>query len=277
MLADMLTIACSKRYNTSTLQWESMGEQWPSLFISTELDKEELQMMAIAYLSGINEQDIRRGVVGKSDPRIAEALNVLKTGELYIEILPDFTVKDVENTIKRNIRIHGVQYVAFDYINSSLGLLTEISQQTRGVSMREDSILFLLSTRLKELAIEFNIFIESGTQLNASFKTDPIPDANLLRGAKSIADKIDVGCILLAVTDTDREFLEMCMEKGYPVQGVNTKLSVYKNRSGEFVRAYLWLAFDKGTCRYQTIMASDWEYNLLPDIVGFDIRQGGTL
>lgn len=277
MIADMLTISCTEKYNINTARWESMGEAWPALFISTELDKEELQMMAIAFLSGINEQDIRQGIINRSDPRIAKALEVLKSGKLYIEILPDFTVKDVENTIKRNIRIHGVQYIAFDYINSSLGLITEISQRTRGVNMREDSILFLLSTRLKELAIEFNVFIESATQLNASFKTDPIPDANLLRGAKSIADKIDVGCILLAVTEADREFLDSCAEKGYPVGQVNTKLSVYKNRSGEFVRGYLWLAFDKGTCRYQTIMASDWEYNLLPSVVGFEIQQGGTL
>lgn len=111
---------------------------------------------------------------------------------------------------------------------------------------------------------------------NTSFKTDPIPDANLLRGAKSIADKIDVGSIMLAVTDADREFLNACMERGYPVGKVNTKLSVYKNRSGEFVRGYLWLEFDKGTCRYKTIVASDWEYNIIPDVVGFDIRQGGV-
>ena len=276
MMADMLTIGCSEKYNTTTQKWESMGEAWPSLFISTELDKEELQMMAIAFLSGINEQDIRTGTVSRYDERIAKALEVLKEGQIYIEILPDFTVKDVENTIKRNIRLHGVQYIAFDYINSSLGLITEISQRTRGVSMREDSILFLLSTRLKELAIEFNVFIESATQLNASFKTDPIPDANLLRGAKSIADKIDVGSIMLAVTDADRDFLNACMERGYPVGKVNTKLSVYKNRSGEFVRGYLWLEFDKGTCRYKTIVASDWEYNIIPDVVGFDIRQGGA-
>lgn len=167
MIADMLTISCTEKYNTDTARWESMGEAWPALFISTELDKEELQMMAIAFLSGINEQDIRQGIINRSDQRIAKSLEVLKSGKLYIEILPDFTVKDVENTIKRNVRIHGVQYIAFDYINSSLGLITEISQRTRGVNMREDSILFLLSTRLKELAIEFNVFIESATQLNA--------------------------------------------------------------------------------------------------------------
>lgn len=106
-----------------------------------------------------------------------------------------------------------------------------------------------------------------------SAKTDPLPDANLLKGSKAIAEKVDVGCILLPLTESDREFLEGCMEKGYPTGRVNTKLSVYKNRSGEFVRAYLWLDFDKSTCRYETILASDWDYNK-KEIKSFDIKQG---
>lgn len=48
--------------------------------------------------------------------------------------------------------------------------------------MREDIVLSLLSTRLKEIANDFDIFIMSATQTNADAKTDPIPDANLLKG-----------------------------------------------------------------------------------------------
>lgn len=167
MLADMLYIAANKIYDTYSNSWKDNGESWPSLFISTELELEEIQMMCVAFLSGISEQKIRTGEIKKDNERIKTAIEILKQSPLYIEILPDFNVKDVENTIKRNIRINKVQYVAFDYINSSLGLLSEMSQKTRGVNMREDNILFLLSTRLKELAVEFNIFIESGTQTNA--------------------------------------------------------------------------------------------------------------
>lgn len=167
MLADMLYIAANKIYDTYSNSWKDNGESWPSLFISTELELEEIQMMCVAFLSGISEQKIRTGEIKKDNERIKTAIEILKQSPLYIEVLPDFNVKDVENTIKRNIRINKVQYVAFDYINSSLGLLSEMSQKTRGVNMREDNILFLLSTRLKELAVEFNIFIESGTQTNA--------------------------------------------------------------------------------------------------------------
>ena len=57
--------------------------------------------------------------------------------------------------------------VFFDYLNSSLGLLTEVTNQTHGMAMREDIILSLLSTRLKEIANDFNVFIMSATQTNA--------------------------------------------------------------------------------------------------------------
>lgn len=59
----------------------------------------------------------------------------------------------------------------FDYINTSMGLLSEVSQKARGVGMREDQILFLLSQTLKELAVDLNIFVLSSTQTNAELLT----------------------------------------------------------------------------------------------------------
>ena len=39
---------------------------------------------------------------------------------LFIEELPDFSLKDVEDKIKKNIRDHEVKYVFHDYIHTSL-------------------------------------------------------------------------------------------------------------------------------------------------------------
>lgn len=181
MLADACYMACSRIYDPSKQQWIEK-EGWPTLFISTELDVEELTTMALAFLTGYNEEDILLQRISFADPVLSMAVQTLKEAPLFLEILPDFNIKDVENTIKRNIRVNKTKIILFDYINSSLGLITEMAQKTRGVAMREDNILFLLSTRLKELATEFDVFIMSATQTNASFKTDPIPDANLLKG-----------------------------------------------------------------------------------------------
>lgn len=269
MLADACYMACNAIFDPKKGEWVQKNNQ-PVLFISTELDVEELTTMALAFLTGYNEEDILLQRISFSDPVMVQAAQVLKESPLYLEILPDYTIKQVENTIKRNIRVNHTKVVFFDYFNSSLGLLTEVTNQTHGMAMREDIILSLLSTRLKEIANDFNVFIMSATQTNASAKTDPLPDANLLKGSKAIAEKADFGSILLPLTETDQEKLQVYAERGFPMP--NIKLSVYKNRRGSFVRGYLWMQMDKSTCRYETVFATDWDYKQI-SITAFDIEQ----
>ncbi len=70
--------------------------------------------------------------------------------------------------------------------------MEEITKRSGGVKLREDSILFMLSIRLKDICNQYGVFIESATQLNGDYVESDTPDQNLLRGAKAIADKIDV-------------------------------------------------------------------------------------
>lgn len=67
-------------------------------------------------------------------------------------------------------------------------ILEEITKRSGGVRLREDNILFMLSTRLKDLCNKYGIFIMSGTQLSGDWRANETPDQSLLRGAKSIAD-----------------------------------------------------------------------------------------
>lgn len=181
MLADACYMACNAIFDPENGEWVQKNNQ-PVLFISTELDVEELTTMALAFLTGYNEEDILLQRISFSDPVMVQAAQVLKESPLYLEILPDYTIKQVENTIKRNIRINHTKAIFFDYLNGSLGLFSEVTSKTHGMAMREDIILSLLSTRLKEIANDFNVFIMSATQTNKDAKTDPIPDANLLKG-----------------------------------------------------------------------------------------------
>ena len=101
------------------------------------------------------------------------------------------------------------------------------------------------------------------TERGTEWKTDEQPDQNLLRGSKSIADKIDVGMILLDTTQKDKDNLQQfCLDNGIPIP--NVKLSIYKNRRGSFTKGYLWMHADKGTCRFRAMFATDWQYNPIP-------------
>lgn len=92
----------------------------------------------------------------------------------------------------------------------------------------------------------------------------------MLRGAKSIADKADMGMILLNATNEDIDNLQTIVsQKGCAMP--NMKLSIYKNRGGKYTNMYLWINANKGTCKYDPVFATDYQYNYI-DIVDSTAR-----
>lgn len=188
MIADACYIGCNKIYD-ETFGWIGSGPAEPTLYIATEQDLEEIQTMMLAFLSNVNEEKILNGEYEEGEEeRVRQAAKILSESPLYVEELPDFSLKDVEDKIKKNIRDHDVRYVAHDYIHSSMKILEEITRRSGGIKLREDNVLFMLSNKLKDICNQYGIFILSGTQLNADYQQSETPDQNLLRGAKSIAD-----------------------------------------------------------------------------------------
>lgn len=262
MIADACYISCEKIYH-DVMGWIKIGTCQPTLFITTEQELEEIQTMMLAFLSNVNEDHILNGQYeGDEEDRVMEAAKILEKAPLYVEELPDFSLKDVEDTIRKNIRDHDVKYVMHDYIHTSIKILEEISKRSGGVKLREDNILFMLSTRLKDLCNKYGIFIESATQLNGDWKDAEIPDQNLLRGAKAIADKIDYGAILLNTTDKDMEALQQILGSNL-FDKPTVKLSVYKNRRGRYKGVYLWCKADLGCCRIDPMFATTYDYNII--------------
>lgn len=111
MIADACYIACNKIYDES-FGWIKNGTSEPTLFIATEQDLSEVQTMMLAFLSNVNEEHILNGKYdGNEEDRVREAAKILKESPLYVEELPDFSLQDVENKIKKNIRDNDVKYV----------------------------------------------------------------------------------------------------------------------------------------------------------------------
>ena len=261
MIADACYISCSKIYDEN-FGWIKCGTQEPVLFVTTEQELEEIQTMMLAFLSNVPEDHILNGQYeGDEEDRVREAAKILKDSPIYIEEMPDFSLQDVENTIKKNIRDHDVKYVFHDYIHTSLKILEEI-QKKSGVNLREDNILFILSNKLKDICNTYGVFIESATQLNGDWKEAKVPDQNLLRGAKAIADKVDYGAILLPVSSEDIEALETILSSNIFDKPV-IKLSVYKNRRGRYKGVYLWCKADLGTCRIQPMFCTTYDYEMV--------------
>lgn len=234
MASQCVSIACDQIYNTVEQKWEANGTKEPAIFITTEQDVDEIQTLILSFLSGVDETHIIYNNYQDGEyERVIKAAEIVKNSPLYIKKLPDFSLKDIENTITYAIRTWGVRYIFFDYLHTSMKILSEVTSKTGIKGLREDNVLFMISIRLKDICNEHGVFIMSATQLNADYISAQQYDQNLLRGAKSIADKIDLGAIMLQTSQEDKEALRGIIATG-GFDEPNIKMSIYKNRRGQY-------------------------------------------
>ena len=268
MIADCCFIGCDELFNSETGQWENNGTKEPCVFITTEQQVDEIQTMMLAFISGVNERNILNNEYYKDElDRVRKAAQILHNCPIYIKRLPDFTLQDIENTIKFGVREWEARYFFHDYIHTSMKILSEVSGKSRVEGLKEYNILFMIAVRLKDLCVENGIFIETATQLNSEYRSANVYDQNLLRGAKSIADKIDLGSIMLETSQEDKEALsDLINRNGFPIPDI--KISVYKNRRGEYKDILLWCTSDRGTCKINPCFVTNYQYELIdiPDL-----------
>lgn len=234
------------------------------LFILTEMEPSEIITMIPAYLADVNEEQILQGLcMGEEARRINIAKEIMKKYPFFfIEQMPNPNVEALQSIIRYYVQVHQVEYVFYDYIFSSTGLLNEF----RDLRVREDVSLLLMANGLKEIATTYNIYVRTSTQLNAEGtnpreeKTFYIRNQNFLRGSKAVADKADVGYITLPVTEEERKRIQPMVEAvGLPMP---THVSdIYKNRRGRHTYIKVWHLFDLGTCRMQDLFVTDGHLN----------------
>ena len=273
MIADACSIACDEIYDEKLNRWVPNADRQPTLYITTEQEVDEVQTMMLAFLSAVDEGHI---LYNKYEPgeweRVVYAANLIKKASLHIKKLPDFNLQDIENTIKYAYAEWGCKYIFLDYLHTSMKILTEITSKAGVKGLREDNILFLIAVRLKDLCNEYGVFIMTSTQLNAEYREAQVYDQNLLRGAKSIADKIDYGAIMLQTSQEDKDALKGIVSRlqvsDPSIVMPNIKMSVYKNRRGQYKDILLWCNGKRGICRIEPMFATDYNYQFieLPDL-----------
>lgn len=264
MVGHACTIAFPERYDTKTNRWIVTGKGNKILFFATEMDKEETQTMILAHISGINEDKILNNYyeTPEEKQRVYDAIKIMdyyKDNFIFVRI-GDPSIGQIKALIKKEVLKYNIKYVFYDYIFSSPGLLMEY----KDLNLREDVVLTMLSTALKDLANELNVFMMSGTQLNGNWQDGKLPrNQNLLRGSKGIVDKIDVGGISLPVTQDEHNLIDPVarkLNKDLPTQVQD----LYKIRRGKYNRVRLWSKVDLGTCRTEDLFLTDQNGNEIP-------------
>lgn len=260
-LLDMCTVSCDMIYDYDR-GWISSGPSYPSLFISTELEKREVQAIMLAFITGVDEDVIKEGCYGQEIlERLQIGMEVLKRAPIYCEYESDFSIADIETIIERNIIENNVKYVAFDYIQITPKLSRTMAQAFGG-NLREDQILVQFSAALKLLAAKYDVFMESSTQLNRTSKDVDNRDETALRGGSATADKVDHGLITFNVTSKDLENLKHILMRGF-TQVPNYSHWIYKNRGGKHPKAIIWSYMNLGTMRETPLFVTDRDYNLI--------------
>ena len=227
------------------------------LFIVTEMDKEELQTIMLAFLSGVDEDHIltNRYELGELT-RVRTAAKIMKkySGYFIVEEISEPNLVNVEATIKKYAVMDNVKYCWFDYIHTTSSLVEQFAKS----GLREEVCLMLLSNQLKQIAKDYNIFIFSATQVNVNAMMDDgaFKNETCIRGAKSVSDKCDMGYIMTRVTEKVWNSVLPQIKQAIREKNISPEilanppthiLDIYKMRRGRYKNVRIWTYLHLGT------------------------------
>lgn len=272
--ADMCYIAIPEYYHLGKEKFV-IEDRAPgcTLIITTEMEAEEVQTILLAYISGVNEEHIIYGRYDEGEEdRVRKAAEILKkySSTFFIEEISDPNLSNVQAVIKKHALVNKIQYCCYDYLFTSPSLIGQFQQS----GIREDVALTMLSTQLKEIAKQYNIFMMSATQVNAEgSKWDGPKDQNAIRGAKGIADKCDVGMVISPVGEEEIKLLARAYAQNFVLKGKGNPthvIDVYKVRRGRYKNVRIWCRFDLGTGRREDLFVTNRNYEVIENMKVID-------
>lgn len=259
---DACNLAFPIKYNNAEKTFKYSPEKIPQkvLFITTEMQATEIQSIIVAYLSGVEEHYIKRGALTPEEEfRVQQAIRIANVYSEYfiLDYIENPGLDNVESIIKKHALVDDVDYVFYDYIFTSPALIQQFSHS----GIREDVALGMLSTKLKEIAVNYNVFLATSTQLNGDgFKLGEKRDQRMLRGSKAVADKVDVGAIISKVLPEELEQIQPYIrEFGAPTH----VMDVYKLRSGVHKNDRIWFRANLGTGERKDLFVTDENNDLV--------------
>lgn len=258
-------------YNLDTNEWDYTGHCTPTLFVGVEGSTSQFQTIVLATVSGVDEEHIITGEYKKGElDRVKQAAQYIKESPLYITYCEDYSITDIENIIKRFIYSHQVEIVFFDYLQSSLRLMSEVTKKTGG-GLKEYQLLLVFATRLKAMCDKYNIALITGTQLNGEADSMKIKDAHAIQGSKAIPQKADVATILSRPNAAEQKKIEAIRKHKIGCPEINLLTWCYKVRSAKITQVIICSHIDLGTMRIKDCFVVDFNFNLI-DIDFTDIK-----
>ena len=266
-VADACLLAFPLRYNSAIAQWEQVGSNQKVLFIITEQTDKQIKKMILAYLTDINESKFKYGRFTDEEKKVIEqGKQVMKefASNFILVRIPNPTIDLVKTKVREKVLLHDIGYVFYDYIFIGPALLNEF----RGFGVRNDEVLLMMATALKDLAVELDVCVFTSTQVNANADNNTnIRNEASLAGGRSTINKADNGAIMARPTKEELETLEPIIATyGKP----NLVTDIFKVRSGEWTQVRIWSIMDLGTMKREDLFITDSRLEVIKDFYSGD-------
>ena len=261
-VADACLLAFPIRYNSATCEWEQKGHNEKVLFIITEQTDKQIKKMILAYLTDMNESKFKYGKFTAEEKKLIEqGKKIMKefSSNFILVRIPNPTIDLVKTKVREKVLLHDIGYVFYDYIFIGPALLNEF----RGFGVRNDEVLLMMATALKDLAVELNVCVFTSTQVNANADNNTnIRNESSLAGGRSTINKADNGMIMARPTKEELETLEpITAQHGKP----NLVTDIFKVRSGEWTQVRIWSMMDLGTMKRDDLFITDSRLEVIQD------------
>lgn len=232
-LANLVQVCCPRIYDIDKEQYvdNPCYQHKAGLYLQFEMAGDtEVTPKIVATISGVPCFSILNGRYEEGEEeRVDEAIKILHESNLYIVTMPNYTVDLIESYVKDYVVNRGVGYLCYDYIVESASVSSDIAKKN-GVATRSDQVLSGIASKLKDLAVEYNIAVLTFTQVNANAMTQEIMDSGVAAGSRAIQNKADVAGVIMPLRRKEQDIADMMAEK-YPDRvKPNRVLSVYKMR-----------------------------------------------
>lgn len=255
-MADACYLAYPFRYNSQTCEWEQKGNCERVLFIVTEQQFSEARKMILAYLTDINESHFKYNDFSDRERQvISQAVELMKKYQdnLILVKMPNPTIEIVKTKIREECITHDIGYVFYDYIFIGPALLGEF----HGFNLRNDEVLLMFATALKDLAVELDVAIFTSTQLNAKGDySGEIRNEGTLAGGRSTINKADVGAILARPTPEELDKIKSFIAQHDNITP-NLVTDIFKVRSGAWTQVRIWSQMNLGTLKKTDLFITD--------------------
>lgn len=261
-LYQCVTLSCHTIWNYETRKFEPnpYGEIVPSLYFGTELKlHKEVKPLILAFISGVESGKIKKNnMTPEEEKRVDRAIEILEESPIYLEREPNYDCMFLENMIEKYVNQYEVGAIMIDYVELTPPMIGEYTRMTRGLQAREDSILLNVSTVLKNLAEEFDVFIKIYTQISDNARRDhTIRDSGAIKGSKSLQVRADLGVVVMRPVERELSMLKPLIDLyGEP----NICLNIYKNRDGDLGEFKVWGKINLGNYHFEELFLTDWSY-----------------